>query len=595
MKSITRNRLFWYLLPAFLLVILVSLIVVIWFVTQTLRDFHLAQTEIDLLARARLVAHQLNGRFEPGAGPWIDALCKTLGEKTGSRITVVLENGRVLGDSNELPQQMDNHARRPEIVPNRSGEVGRSIRFSHTLNQSMMYVALPVQSAGSYVGSVRVAVPILAIETTLQGIRQQILTGGVLIGLVVSLFSWWISRRISRPLETMKQGVERFARGELETRLQVGGSEEVRRLAEAMNRMAAELNDRIHTVLRQRNEIEAVLASMVEGVLAVDVDDKLLRLNRAAGEMLGVGSQQVVGRPVQEVIRKVDLQRFISTTLNSQQPVEQDLVLHGAQDRFLQAHGTRLLGAGGRQLGALIVLNDVTRLRRLETLRSDFVANVSHELKTPITAIKGFVETLLDGAIEQPEDAQRFLGIIVRQAERLNAIIEDLLDLSRIEQESEREQVPLAPGNIHALLGSARQICLLRARQEGVQVSIECPADLVATVNAPLLEQAVTNLVDNAIKYSSPGGEVILTAERCGNELVIKVADQGCGIAEEHLSRLFERFYRVDKARSRKLGGTGLGLAIVKHIVQAHGGQVKVRSRPGHGSLFSLHIPQLPG
>jgi len=586
-----RKRLLWHLYPAFLLITLVSLVSVTWYVTHSLREFHLQQTETDLLARARLVEHQLRGKFDPAAEGWIDELCKQLGAKSGSRITVILADGEVLGDSDEAPDQMDNHANRPEIYPNRLGQVGRSVRFSHTLSQTMMYVAVPVLQGATYIGSVRVAVPMTAIEATLQGIRWRILYGGVIAVLLAALVSWWISRRISRPLENMKLGAERFARGELETRLQVSGSEETSSLADAMNRMAAELNDRIHTVLRQRNEIEAVLASMVEGVLAVDIDEKILRFNRAAAEMLGVSLKRGVGRPVQEVIRKVDLQRFIVMTLESQVPVEEDLVLHGVQDRFLQAHGTRLLGSEGKQLGALIVLNDVTRLRRLENIRSDFVANVSHELKTPITAIKGFVETLLDGAIDQPDDARRFLGIVVRQAERLNAIIEDLLDLSRIEQESELDQVPLSDCNVGALLSSARQICLMRAQQDRVRVRIECPDNLVATVNAPLLEQAVTNLIDNAIKYSSAGSEVIVSAERLGSGLEIKVADEGCGIAEEHLSRLFERFYRVDKARSRKQGGTGLGLAIVKHIVQAHGGEVTVQSAPDKGSVFTLQIP----
>jgi len=586
-----RKRLLWHLFPAFLLITLISLVSVTWYVTHSLREFHLQQTETDLLARARLVEYQLLGRFDSADELWIDRLCKQLGDKSDSRITVILADGQVLGDSDESPDQMDNHANRPEVYPNRLGKIGRSVRFSHTLGQTMMYVALPVQTNDAYVGSIRVAVPMTAIEATLQGLRWRILYGGIAAALFAVLVSWWISRRISRPLENMKLGAEKFARGELETRLQISGSEETSSLADAMNRMAAELNDRIHTVLQQRNEIEAVLASMVEGVLAVDVDEKILRLNRAAADMLGISLKGCVARPIQEVVRKVDLQRFIVTTLQSQKPVEEDLILHGSQDRFLQAHGTRLLGSEGRQLGALVVLNDVTRLRRLENIRSDFVANVSHELKTPITAIKGFVETLLDGAIDQPEDARRFLEIVTRQAERLNAIIEDLLDLSRIERESELEQVPLSDSNIGSLLASARQICLTRAQQDRVQVRIECPDELVALINAPLLEQAVTNLIDNAIKYSPADSEVIVSAERCGAGLEIKVADQGCGIAEEHLSRLFERFYRVDKARSRKQGGTGLGLAIVKHIVQAHGGEVSVRSVPGQGSVFTLQLP----
>jgi two-component system phosphate regulon sensor histidine kinase PhoR len=241
-----------------------------------------------------------------------------------------------------------------------------------------------------------------------------------------------------------------------------------------------------------------------------------------------------------------------------------------------------------------VVLNDITRLQRLETIRRDFVANVSHELKTPITAIKGSVETLLSGVMSEAESATRFLEIIARQADRLNAIIEDLLALSRIEQEEERIGIQLTSVAVRDVLQSAALSCQLKARDKQVTLSIDGPDDLHFPVNAPLLEQALINLIDNAIKYSPDGGEVQLTARADATGLTITVRDFGCGIAREHLPRLFERFYRVDKARSRKQGGTGLGLAIVKHIIQAHGGQVQVDSTPGEGSLFTLRLPVAP-
>jgi len=587
-----RRRLLWHLFPAYLLLILVALFGVTWYVTHALRQFHMEQAEADLLARARMLAYQLRGQVDLRHGLWIDTQCKALGKRTGTRLTVVLADGRVLGDSDEAPERMDNHAGRPEIITARERGVGRSIRFSHTLGKSLMYVAVAVHEEGRYIGSVRAALAMTAVEAALHDIRWRIFAGGVLVAFFAALVSLWIARRVSRPLEAMKSGAERFARGELETRLQVSGSEEAQSLAEEMNRMAGELYGRIQTVLQQRNEIEAVLASMVEGVLAVDVDERLLRLNAAAARMLGVSGRGATGRPVQEVVRRVDLQRFVSLTLESNEPVEDDLVLHGGEDRYLQAHGTHLLGAGKRRLGALIVLNDVTRLRRLENVRRDFVANVSHELKTPITAIKGFVETLLDGAIEQPDDARRFLGIVLKQAERLNAIIEDLLQLSRIEQESGQEGVPLEMEDLVPLLHSALQACQVRAARSQVALRIESPGVLQACVNAPLLEQALTNLVDNAIKYSPEGAEVLVRAGRKEQGCFIEVVDSGCGIPADHLPRLFERFYRVDKARSRKLGGTGLGLAIVKHIAQAHGGTVGVESQPGKGSRFTIQLPE---
>jgi len=245
----------------------------------------------------------------------------------------------------------------------------------------------------------------------------------------------------------------------------------------------------------------------------------------------------------------------------------------------------------GLSIGAVIVLNDVSRLRQLENIRRDFAANVSHELKTPITSIKGFVETLLDGAMRDAADAERFLRIIARQADRLNAIIEDLLSLSRIEKEADAADIALAVVAMRELLDTARHDCDLQATERHVRISLECDSHARVRANADLLGQAVTNLLDNAIKYSEPGGEVRLSARNGDGEVLIEVRDQGCGIAEEHLSRLFERFYRVDRARSRKLGGTGLGLAIVKHIVLAHRGQVTVASQPGQGSTFTIHLP----
>ena len=331
------------------------------------------------------------------------------------------------------------------------------------------------------------------------------------------------------------------------------------------------------TVIRQRSEQQAVLTSMVEGVLALDNDERIIHLNRAAADLFHVIPEDVEGRRIQEVLRKADLQRFVERTLASRSPVEGEVVLPGAEgDRFLQAHGTLLQDGEGKGIGVLIVLNDVTRLHRLENVRRDFVANVSHELKTPITGIKGSVETLMDGAVERPEDAARFLKIIAKQADRLNAIIDDLLDLSRIEQGETEKAMELISSPIRPVLQAAVHACEIKAREKSIELVLSCAPDIFADINPPLLEQAVINLVDNAVKYSDAGGTVWIEGSSDGRQTQIQVRDQGCGIDREHLPRLFERFYRVDKARSRRAGGTGLGLSIVKHIVKAH-----PRSRDG--------------
>ncbi|MBE0598237.1 MAG: PAS domain-containing protein [Desulfuromonadales bacterium] len=585
------RRLVWQIFPSFLLLILLCLVAVSWFTSRSLREFHVERTAADLEARARLVAEQLR-HFPVGTDAALDALSKQLGELTGTRITIVLDSGRVVGETSEDPARMESHAGRPEIAPALTGRVGTSIRFSRTLQKEMMYVAVPV--ASPVAGAVRAALPLDAIDLTLRELYLRMVLGGVGVAILAALISLAIARRISRPLEEMRLGAARFAAGAFDQRLAVGGSAELHALAEAMNRMAVELDARMRTVLLQRNEQEAVLASMVEGVLAVDAEERILRLNRAAADLLRVDPQQVQGRHIQEVIRKIDLQRFVARALASPLPVEGDIVLREQEEqRFLQAHGAPLRNAEGKEIGALVVLNDVTRLRRLETIRRDFVANVSHELKTPITAIKGFVETLQDGALESPEDARRFLAIIIRQADRLNAIVEDLLDLSRIEQYGEGNEIPLQLAPLDPILRGAIQATAIQAAAKEIRIEVDSPPGLQARIDPSLLEQAVINLVDNAVKYSDPGGRVRLEAEPAGDELLIRVRDWGCGIERQHLPRLFERFYRVDRARSRKQGGTGLGLAIVKHIAQAHGGRVSVQSTPGQGCVFVIHLPAL--
>ena len=423
-------------------------------------------------------------------------------------------------------------------------------------------------------------------------IGTQLLLEVIIIAGVLALLSLLIARWLSSPLEEMRRAARQVAAGDLTTRLPVSGSEEIAGLAETMNRMVAQLDERIRMIVRQQTEQEAVLKSMMEGVLAVDNDERLIKLNQAAARLLGADPATAQGRSIQEVIRNSDLQRFVAKVLASTQPQEAGIMLRQqGEQRFMQAHGTLLHDEDERQIGALVVLNDVTRLRHLETVRRDFVANVSHELKTPITSIKGFVETLLDGALRQPDDAERFLRIIARHTDRMNAIIEDLLTLSRLEQQDESVTINLEPCSIWEVLQIAVQSCEVKASEKQIQVEMGGDRAATALINPLLLEQAIINLIDNAIKYSAPESRVVADIARSAEETLILVRDQGCGIAREHLPRVFERFYRVDPGRSRKLGSTGLGLAIVKHIATVHHGHVTVESIPGKGSTFTIHLP----
>jgi two-component system phosphate regulon sensor histidine kinase PhoR len=353
--------------------------------------------------------------------------------------------------------------------------------------------------------------------------------------------------------------------------------------------MSEQLNKTLTTISEQRNEQQAVLSSMDEGVLAVDRKERIIHMNRVAGEILGVNHRNAKRELIEQVVRYANLQEFIKAVLGSQRNLARDLRLIGDVEKQIQASGRVLRSADGTSIGALVVLRDVTQLRHLETVRSDFVANVSHELKTPITSIKGFVETLLsDDWIHEP-DILRFLEIINQQVGRMNAIIDDLLTLSRLEQKEGhvmKETVQLATA-----LENAVYLCQLQAAKKNITIEMTCQEDLRLPMNAALIEQALVNLIINAVKYSEPDKKVLILADPQDDHVVIYVKDEGFGIEHKHLDRLFERFYRVDTARSRKMGGTGLGLSIVKHIVQAHDGTIKVESKVGAGTTFTIRLP----
>jgi len=412
------------------------------------------------------------------------------------------------------------------------------------------------------------------------------------VAVCAAFLSLLISRRISAPITRMKRIAQLFAQGQLDTRVPDTGAAELDELAGALNEMATQLQDRILTITRQRNEVKAILSSLGEGVLAVDCRGRIVSVNRAAAQLLGIDPLGAQGRHIEEVIRNVGLQQFVRQTLDSDQPTEDDVSFPEEGGRFFRVHGAPLADPQAERGGAVIVLSDMTRIHRLENLRRDFVANVSHELKTPVTSIQGFVEALLDGGLGDGEQTSRYLGIIAKHAQRLNAIIDDLLSLSRLEEGTERRAILFEDVALRGVLEAAVELAGLRAEQKRIKVELSCEGSVSAKINAPLLEQAIVNLIDNAVKYSDEGTIVSIEVLQKDNEVAICVRDRGCGIPKEHLARIFERFYVVDKSRSRKLGGTGLGLAIVKHIIGVHGGHIGVESLPGQGTAFTLHLPR---
>ena len=395
-------------------------------------------------------------------------------------------------------------------------------------------------------------------------------------------------------LDEMEAAARRLGRGDIRHHMPLPDDPLFHPLTESLNEMSDQLFVQIQTVVRQRNQLQTLLESMSDGLLACDDEEVILDLNRTAAAWMGADAEGARGRRVYDLCRSPELRQIIRQVVETGAAQERDLTLEaGGHERLLRARGTMLNRLEGRR-GVLLILQDVTHLRRLENMRRDFAANVSHELRTPVTSIRGYAETLLDGALDDRDDAVHMVEIIQRQAERLMAIFDDLLKLSRIEQQDEQHAITLAPADLGPLLSAAVEPCARQAAALGIRVELEQEPDLRANVHPVLLEQAVSNLLDNAIKYGGAGKWVGVTARRvAGGGIAIAVSDRGPGIEPRHFDRLFERFYRVDRARSRSVGGTGLGLAIVKHIAQAHGGEVSVASVPGRGATFTLSLPPL--
>ena len=597
-----NTRLFWQIFLPALLIIASSIFATTWIGTRMIQSFYYEQMQGDIKDRALLLKPHILQLLAAGDAD-LQEFCRQNGRVADTRITVIAGDGRVLADSSESPARMDNHGRRPEIIAALQGDTGSSLRRSKTLAKNMLYVAVPLESDRPQAGVLRLSVAATALESVLSTIYTKIILGACLIGLLAACFSYWMARRISRPLEEMRRGAEMLAAGTTHQPIameHVHLSRETTELARSLNNMAEQINARMKTISRQANELEAVFGSMTDGVLAVAADHHIIRINRAAAELFAIDSKAVQGKSMQAVLRSLILQEFVNRVLASQETAVEDVVLSlQGREITLRIRSVPLLDGEGQKMGILLVMNNLTRVNQLETVRRNFVANVSHELKTPITSIRGYVETLLDGAMEDPEDVKKFLAVIDRQGARLDAIVDDLLSLARIEDRAENDDVILQQETLLPILEASAQACSLQAKQHNIILDLDCDARLTAPVNQVMLEQAVINLLTNAIKYSPAGKVVTLKAEinpGKGEQQAIRISvrDQGPGIAPEHLERIFERFYRCDKARSRENGGTGLGLSIVKHIAQCHGGTVDVVSIAGEGATFTLTLPMSP-
>ncbi|MEW6228081.1 MAG: two-component system histidine kinase PnpS [Bacillota bacterium] len=580
------------LVIGYLTVVFSSLLLVSVYLNRTIQGHFLSGLDNELktytLLASEIVRDELVGRRDTAA---IDAIADDLGRRTGIRVTVIGADGVVLGDSERDPAAMENHGSRPEVLEALKAGIGATTRYSTTLGARLRYIAMPVSSNGAVVGYVRLAMPLAQVERSAGVIGRFITNAAILATLVGLVLSLVLARSIGNPLRDMASAARQIARGDFGRKIPVrgaGGGDELGQLAEAFNYMAGELERSISEISERKNRMETILSAMADSVVAVDRSGRILLMNRAACSMFGISEAQVRGKYVLEAIRNHDLAESLDLA-SAGQADTRELRLQTPRPSHLRLHTAPILDRDGIS-GAVAVLQDVTDLRRLEQVRTDFVSNVSHELRTPVTSIKGFVDTLLDGAMEDRETLHRFLEVISREADRLAQIISDLLELSRLE--SRGSEIRKSPVALRSVVNAALGIVQDRAKARNIRIDVEIEPDFPRVPgDEDLLVQVFVNLLDNAVKYTQEGGNVKVSASRDDGTTRVDVSDTGIGIAPEHLPRVFERFYRIDRARSRQLGGTGLGLSIVKHIVERHGGTVSVSSTPGKGSTFSFTLP----
>ncbi len=559
---------------------------------RELREREREHIESSLAGTARTLAELTSALpFDATHGAELDAIVRRVREASGARITLIAPDGRVVADSEvrreDLPS-VANHGERPEVRAALERGRGSDVRRSETVGQPFLYVAVTRPHGAA--GVVRIAADLSSVDAAVADLRGALVAGAALALAVALALSYWLSRSLLGPLAYFREALARIAAGDLGARVRWRSQGELGELALALDRMAAELERSHADIVAQRDRLETVLRVMVEGVLVVDAQERIVLANPRLRELFGTRGE-IEGLHPLAAIRNADVDDVLRAALASSAPVQRELSLSGPERRVLEVHAARF--ALGDAKGAVAIFHDMTEVRRLETVRRDFVANASHEIKTPLTAIRGFAETLLSS--ELPErDARGYLEIILRHSERLSRLVEDLLELSRLE--SGKFTLDPEDLDVGALTAKLFRELEPRLRERNISVSLRAEGAPRAHADARAVEQVLQNLLDNAVKYSEPGKRIEVRVAAEGTAAVrVDVADEGIGIPEADRVRIFERFYRVDRARSREQGGTGLGLSIVKHLVQASGGEVRVDSTPGVGSTFSFTLPAAHG
>ncbi|RAP77525.1 two-component system histidine kinase PnpS [Paenibacillus montanisoli] len=568
------------------------------FMGKTYRDNHLEALQDNMVREMNIILDQMQWRTGEPADlyAYYTGKAKRLKDITDTRLTFIRGDGVVLGDSDHDPQTMDNHSKRQEVVEAKKDGIGRTTRYSDTLKQNLLYVAMAVDPAHPESSDIiRMALSLEKVDESVKRIWLALIVGLLILFIAAALISYRIAFGLTQPLEQITRVAKRIKSLDYRARVQVKRTDEIGELGLAINAMADSLHVQMTRIHQNERQLASVLDNMISGVVMINAEGNIVLLNRRAEEVLGFSAHELVGHRYTVAKQQSELAHIIQEAFERKEHLREEMTFYYPEERLLDLNLVPIFEDDNSFGGVLLILEDVTAIRRLERMRSEFVANVSHELKTPITAVKGFAETLLGGAVDDPELSRSFLQIIFDESDRLNRLIGDILELSKIE--SRRVPLQFSPVELSSFVQKTVELMRAEALQKQIRLSAKVEPDIYVEADEDRLRQIVMNLLSNGINYTPEGGSVSIVVEPVGGEnyesVRIHITDTGIGIPKKDLPRIFERFYRVDKARSRSSGGTGLGLSIVKHLVELHKGTITVDSLVGSGSTFTIELPVL--
>lgn len=579
------RSIYWKITVPLIALVLLVMVVLGFYVVNSTRSTQISRLESQLVSEAKLIANISTPSFiAPVNNKNLDTIAKNIGNEIGTRITLIDVNGIVLGDTYQDPATMENHSTRPEVVAALATGIGRATRYSTTLRENMMYVAKAVAYQGKVLGIARVALPLTTVESSVNSTAMTIAGALAIATLLVIIATLLLTRMITRPVRQITKAAEAIASGELDQQIPIRTSDEIGRLGRAFNEMSSNIKNTLTIVADEKSRLGAILSSLTDGVVLTNAEGSIVLANPATEKLFNFKEAKVIGKPLIEAIPDHEIDNMVKNCLGTAH--EQNTQLDSIAGRFLRAIAVPI--TTDETKGALVLFQDLTELRSLQTMRREFVGNISHELRTPLTAIKAIVDTLRDGAINDPEAADDFLNRLDVEVDGMTQMVSELIELSRIE--TGKIKLKLEPVNLNLLAEEVITRLGPQADRQQVSLSLELASDLpVVQVDKERIKQVMMNIIHNAIKFTSFGGKVNVSTKLEGESVVTLVSDTGIGISKEDLPHIFERFFKADKSRSTS--GSGLGLAIAKHTVQIHGGSVWVQSVQSKGSTFGFSLP----